>query len=87
MKADGLKVTGQPVPVKVWERGNETFTMVSPAQRTLGVLGLGGTAAVRDRIVLFDVPFTTYPETVQYRGRGASAAAMAVVAYTLAESL
>ncbi|MCK6528821.1 M20/M25/M40 family metallo-hydrolase [Myxococcota bacterium] len=31
--------------------------------------------AVRGRIVLFDVPFTDYGETVAYRGRGASAAA------------
>ncbi len=30
---------------------------------------------VAGRIVLFDVPFTTYGETVQYRGRGASEAA------------
>jgi len=31
----------------------------------------------RGKIVLFDVPFTTYGETVQYRGRGAVAAARA----------
>jgi carboxypeptidase Q len=31
--------------------------------------------AVRGRIVLFDVPFSTYDETVEYRYRGASAAA------------
>jgi len=30
---------------------------------------------VAGRVVLFDVPFTTYGETVQYRGGGASAAA------------
>lgn len=32
-------------------------------------------AEARGKIVLFNVPFTTYGETVQYRGRGASAAA------------
>ena len=32
-------------------------------------------SAVRGKIVLFDVPFTTYGETVRYRGRGANAAA------------
>jgi carboxypeptidase Q len=32
-------------------------------------------ADVRGRIVVFDVPFTTYGETVQYRGVGASRAA------------
>jgi carboxypeptidase Q len=38
-------------------------------------------ARVKGRIVLFNVPFTTYGETVQYRGGGASrAAAMGAVA-------
>lgn len=32
-------------------------------------------SAIRGKIVLFDVPFTTYGETVRYRGRGANAAA------------
>jgi carboxypeptidase Q len=34
-----------------------------------------GPAAVKDRIVLFNVPFTTYGDTVRYRGSGASRAA------------
>lgn len=34
-----------------------------------------GAAAVEGRIVLFDVPFTTYGQTVAYRLKGASAAA------------
>lgn len=34
-----------------------------------------GEAAVRGRIVLFDVPFTTYGQTVRYRSQGASRAA------------
>src|SRR5262245_3572680 len=32
-------------------------------------------AAVRNRIVLFNVPYTSYPETVRYRGDGPSRAA------------
>jgi carboxypeptidase Q len=32
-------------------------------------------AQARGKIVLFDVPFTSYGETVQYRGRGAIEAA------------
>jgi len=34
-------------------------------------------ADARGKIVLFDVPFTTYGETVRYRSTGASAAARA----------
>lgn len=34
-----------------------------------------GAAGVRGRIVLFDVPFTSYGETVRYRSQGASRAA------------
>jgi len=34
-----------------------------------------GRAKVAGKIVLYDVPFTTYPETVVYRGTGASRAA------------
>jgi carboxypeptidase Q len=42
--------------------------------RSFGDLASRG-AAVRGKIVLFDVPFTTYDETVAYRYGGASAAA------------
>ena len=41
----------------------------------------------RGRIVLFDVPFTTYGATVQYRGRGASAAARAGAVAALIRSV
>ncbi|MEL6342257.1 MAG: M28 family peptidase [Myxococcota bacterium] len=101
MASDGLLVRGQPVDVNIWERGAESFAMISPLPRDLHVLGLGGTVAtppggvagevvvadsfehlasldgdaVRDKIVLFDVPFTSYGETVQYRLKGPSAAA------------
>jgi len=41
----------------------------------------------RGKIVLFDVPFTTYGETVQYRGRGAIAAARAGAVAALVRSV
>src|SRR5690606_41821643 len=37
----------------------------------------GRAAEARGKIVLFDVPFTTYGETVRYRSQGAIAAACA----------
>jgi carboxypeptidase Q len=43
--------------------------------RSFDDLAARGAAAVRGKIVLFDVPFTTYDETVAYRYAGASAAA------------
>lgn len=43
--------------------------------RSFDDLAARGAAAVRGKIVLFDVPFTTYDETVAYRYSGASAAA------------
>lgn len=39
---DGLSPRVEPVPVNVWVRGAESLVMVSPQQRTLPVLGLGG---------------------------------------------
>jgi len=44
-------------------------------------------AEARGRIVLFDVPFTTYGETVQYRGTGAIAAARAGAVASLIRSV
>ena len=41
----------------------------------------------RGKIVLFDVPFTTYGETVQYRTRGASSAARAGAVASLVRSV
>ena len=41
----------------------------------------------RGRIVLFDAPFTTYGETVQYRGRGAVAAARVGAVAALVRSI
>ncbi len=46
-----------------------------------------GEAGVRDRIVLFDVPFTTYEETVDYRVHGASRAAALGAAAVLVRSV
>lgn len=44
-------------------------------------------AEAEGRIVLFDVPFTTYGETVQYRSRGAVAAARAGAVASLIRSV
>lgn len=44
-------------------------------------------AAAKDKIVLFNVPFTTYGETVKYRWRGASAAAQAGAVASLVRSV
>ncbi|MFH1763603.1 MAG: M20/M25/M40 family metallo-hydrolase [Gemmatimonadota bacterium] len=44
-------------------------------------------AEAQGRIVLFDAPFTTYGETVQYRGRGAVAAAQAGAVASLIRSV
>jgi carboxypeptidase Q len=44
-------------------------------------------AEARGRIVLWDVPFTTYGETVQYRGRGAVEAARAGAVASLIRSV
>jgi carboxypeptidase Q len=43
--------------------------------RSFDDLEAKGSALVRDRIVFYNVPFTTYDETVRYRGSGASRAA------------
>lgn len=91
------------VPTKVphWVRGKESASMVLPAEKSLHMLGLGGSiatpkggitadvvvvsnfeeldklgkAAVAGKIVVYDVPFVTYGQTVRYRGSGASRAA------------
>jgi len=44
-------------------------------------------AQARGKIVLFDVPFTNYGETVQYRGRGAIAAAQVGAVAALVRSV
>ncbi|MBI3981539.1 MAG: M20/M25/M40 family metallo-hydrolase [Gemmatimonadetes bacterium] len=45
------------------------------------------TAEARGKIVLFNVPFTNYGETVQYRGRGADAASRAGAVASLIRSV
>ncbi|MEQ1567708.1 MAG: M20/M25/M40 family metallo-hydrolase [Myxococcota bacterium] len=101
MREDGLmNVRAEPVEVPVWVRGDQRATQLTPIERELSVLALGGTvgtpprgiqapvvvvgsfeelaaraAEIPGKIVLFDVPFTTYGETVEYRGRGPAEAA------------
>ncbi len=113
MAADGLEnVRGEPVMVPHWVRGKESLELLSPRQRTLPMLGLGGSVATplrgitapvlvvssfddlaanahraRDRIVLFNAPFTTYGETVRYRWAGASAAAKVGAVASLVRSV
>jgi len=100
MKKDGFDtVYTEPVTVPHWVRGNESLMLLTPYQKQLSVLGLGGTIATgpqgitgevisvqsfeelnkrskeaKGKIVLFNVPFTKYGETVQYRVNGASEA-------------
>jgi hypothetical protein len=94
-------------------RGEEHAAALAPVEKSLSILGLGGSvgtppegvtgdvvvarsfdelaalgeAKVKGRIVLFDVPFTTYGDTVKYRGGGASAAAKLGAAAVLVRSV
>ena len=96
MKKDGLSsVRGERVKVPAWIRGSESLKILVPFERSLRVLGIGGSVAtpkggirgevvvvrsfeeleqkkdeIRGKIVLYNVPFTTYGATVQYRYDG-----------------
>lgn len=100
MQNDNLSnVHSEPVSVPNWKRGNEYVNMLTPLNKNLAMLGLGGSqntssegitgrvivvssyadlnnksALIPGNIVLFNVPFTTYGATVQYRSGGADAA-------------
>jgi hypothetical protein len=43
IESDGVPVTIEPVAVPVWTRGEESLRMTAPVDRSLAVLGLGGT--------------------------------------------
>lgn len=102
MRAEGLEgVTLQPVNVPHWVRGRESLVLLSPFEKPMALLGLGGSIGtppagisasvvvvrsftelgelggdkIAGKIVLYDVPFTNYGQTVQYRGNGAARAA------------
>ncbi len=101
MDGDGLhNVRGEPVMVPRWVRGEESAEMISPRDRELPMLALGGSVGTppegitgevmvvssfdelarradeaRGKIVLFNPSWVNYGVTVQYRGRGAVAAA------------
>jgi carboxypeptidase Q len=101
MEIDGLENVGaEPAMVPRWIRGEESLQLLSPREKIMDFVGLGGSVPTpsdgiraevlvvgsfaeleekaeqaRGRIVLFDVPFTSYGETVRYRTDGAVAAA------------
>lgn len=102
MKTEGLeKVWLQPVKVPHWVRGAAEAKVVSPREKPLPILALGGSVGtppggitapvvvadsfealtamgrekVAGKIVVFTPQWEGYGRTVQYRGRGASAAA------------
>ena len=103
MKSDGLEnVHAEEVMVPKWVRGKESAHMISPWEKELHMLGLGGSigtgpkgitsevvvvnsfddlksraSEAKGKIVLFNVPFTSYGKTVQYRSGGAIAASKA----------
>jgi len=86
-------VHGEPVKVPHWVRGPESAELLSPLGGTVATppggivadvlvvtnfLELTNRAAeARGKIVLFDVPFTRYGDTVRYRWAGAVEAAKA----------
>jgi carboxypeptidase Q len=45
IESDGVAVALEPVFVPVWVRGEESLRMTAPVERSLAVLGLGGTVA------------------------------------------
>jgi carboxypeptidase Q len=113
MAEDGLEnISGEPVMVPRWVRGNESAELVHPWPKSMAMLGLGGSigtppegiraevlvvetfselesraSEARGKIVLFDAPFTSYGETVQYRSRGAVAAAQVGAVASLIRSV
>ncbi len=94
------EVKTQEVMVPKWVRGKESATLLTPYEKDLPMLGLGGSIGTPEegieaeilvvedfddlkanadkaegKIVVYNAPFTSYGETVQYRMRGAIEAA------------
>ncbi|MDX1670804.1 MAG: M28 family metallopeptidase [Balneolaceae bacterium] len=113
MNKDGFdRIYTQKVMVPHWVRGEEHATLLSPREKDLPMLGLGGSistpkegieaevlvvgsfdelreraAEAKGKIVLYDVPFTSYGETVQYHTQGAIEAAKAGAVASLIRSV
>lgn len=106
------EVRTQKVMVPRWVRGEESATLLSPYEKDLPMLGLGGSIGTpeggieaevlvvedfaelqekagqaKGKIVVYNVPFTSYGETVQYRYRGAIKAAKAGAVASLIRSV
>ncbi|KAB7506483.1 hypothetical protein Anas_08735 [Armadillidium nasatum] len=85
--SEGFTAYTEDVTAPFFERNTETLTMISPRTANMKLIGLGSTVPTPEegitadvlvaegKIVVYDVPFTTYGETVQYRSHGAVEAA------------
>src|SRR5579871_841160 len=79
MKKDGLEnVTTQPVEVAHWVRGQESASLVSPIDRPLSMLGLGGSVATPPGGITADVVVASSFDDLEKKGRAAIAGKIVV---------